>query len=95
MATFISAPSPQLKLQVTNPLVEPEDMLECVQGQLLAFGTRTSSGLEPLEIRAPAPFRYARFAERHVPPIGLPDAIVLKVTVADPEGGKPKLDGLA
>ncbi|GAA5919042.1 hypothetical protein JCM1841_003716 [Sporobolomyces salmonicolor] len=95
MARSVPAASLQPRVQVTISPVEPEDMLECAKGQLVAFGTRMYGELEPLEIRAPAPIRYARFARRHLPLISRPDAMVMKATVPDPEGGKPKIAGLA
>ncbi|GAA6060400.1 hypothetical protein JCM10212_004653 [Sporobolomyces blumeae] len=94
----MATPQPLLtkrsKLPIRISPVKREDMLECAEGQLNAFGTRMYLELEPLETRAPPEVRYRRFAARHARLLDLPGQRVMKATVEERDGTE-RIAGLA
>ncbi|GAA5940332.1 GNAT family N-acetyltransferase [Sporobolomyces koalae] len=74
------------KLPITISPVTEQDMLECAEGQLTAFGTRMYADLEPLATRAPPEVRYKRFASRHARLLSLPSERPMKATVRGSDG---------
>ncbi|BGP44978.1 hypothetical protein JCM10450v2_000793 [Rhodotorula kratochvilovae] len=69
---------------VTVSPVTEADLPALAEGQLLAFGERLYGLVEPLAIRADTATRYRRAAQRLLPLISSPEALVVKATIPAP-----------